>query len=169
MKKTLISILFSSIIFSQSTSNQVSYIIYTNGKFYSDVILHSVQGSDLLINENNSTKKYTIPISNISGIRIKEDRSNLNRKPSGCVYGLGLGALVGGLIGLGMEQGRGDATSTGFIIPFLPVAILGGMGIGALIGSISAESSNGRQNPLVSLENKSFDEKIYYLKSIAKQ
>ena len=108
--------------------NCKAYIIYTNGKVYNNVVLHSVQ-DNLLVNENNSTKKNRIPIYNIRGI-YNEDRSNPNIKPSGCVYGLGLGALTGGLIGLGMEQGRGDATATGPIIPFLPVAILGGMGIG---------------------------------------
>ena len=162
MKKTLISILFISVTFSQ---NNISYTIYTNGKVFNNVVLHAVQDSNLLVNVNNSTKKNTIPIYSIRGIRNEEDRSNPNRKPSGCVYGLGLGALTGGLIGLGMEQGRGDATATGFIIPFLPVAILGGMGIGALVGSMSGESSNENKSTFISLEDKTLDEKINFFKS----
>ena len=93
-------------------------------KVFNNVVLHAVQDSNLLVKVNNSTKKNTISIYSIRGIRNEEDRSKPNRKPSGCVYGLGLGALTGGLVGLGMEQGRGDATATGPIIPFLPVAIL---------------------------------------------
>ena len=168
MKRLFIIPILIAFAFSQLQSKQLSYIIYTDGKVYNNVVLHSVQGSYLLFNENNSTKKNRIPINNITGI-YNEDRSNLNIKPSGCVYGLGLGALTGGLIGLGMEQGRGDATATGFIIPFLPVAILGGMGIGALVGSMSGESSNESKSTFISLEDKSLDEKIDYLKSIAEQ
>ena len=164
----IIPILFA-FAFSQPQSNQTLYTIYTNGKVFNNVVLHEVQDSNLLVNVNNSTKKNTIPIYSIRGIRNEEDRSNPNRKPSGCVYGLGYGALIGGLIGLGMEQGRGDATATGFIIPFLPVAILGGMGIGALVGSMSGESSNESKSTFISLEDKSLDEKIDYLKSIAEQ
>ncbi len=123
MKKLFIIPILIAFAFSQLHGKQVSYIIYTDGKVYNNVVLHAVQGSNLLVNVNNSTKKNTIPIYSIRGIRNEEDRSNPNRKPSGCVYGLGSGALIGGLIGLGMEQGRGDATATGFIIPFLPVAI----------------------------------------------
>ena len=164
MKKLFIIPILIALAFSQLQSKQSSYIIYTDGKVYNNVVLHSVQGSYLLFNENNSTKKNRIPINNITGI-YNEDRSNLNIKPSGCVYGLGLGALTGGLIGLGMEQGRGDATATGFIIPFLPVAILGGMGIGALVGSMSGESSNERKSTFTSLEDKTLDEKINFFKS----
>ena len=164
MKKLFIIPILIAFAFSQLHGKQVSYIIYTDGKVYNNVVLHSVQGSYLLFNENNSTKKNRIPINNITGI-YNEDRSNLNIKPSGCVYGLGLGALTGGLIGLGMEQGRGDATATGFIIPFLPVAILGGMGIGALVGSMSGESSNESKSTFISLEDKTLDEKINFFKS----
>ena len=164
MKKLFIIPILIALAFSQLQSKQSSYIIYTDGKVYNNVVLHSVQGSYLLFNENNSTKKNRIPINNITGI-YNEDRSNLNIKPSGCVYGLGLGALTGGLIGLGMEQGRGDATATGFIIPFLPVAILGGMGIGALVGSMSGESSNESKSTFISLEDKTLDEKINFFKS----
>ena len=67
-----------------------------------------------------------------------------------------------------MEQGRGDATATGFIIPFLPVAILGGMGIGALVGSMSGESSNESKSTFISLEDKTLDEKINFFKSRSK-
>ena len=164
MKKLFIIPILITFAFSQLQSKQASYIIYTDGKVYNNVVLHSVQGSYLLFNENNSTKKNRIPINNITGI-YNEDRSNLNIKPSGCVYGLGLGALTGGLIGLGMEQGRGDATATGFIIPFLSVAILGGMGIGVLVGSMSGESSNESKSTFISLEDKTLDEKINFFKS----
>ena len=64
-----------------------------------------------------------------------------------------------------MEQGRGDATATGPIIPFLPVAILGGMGIGVLVGSMSGESSNESKSTSISLEDKTLDEKINFFKS----
>ena len=165
MKKLFIIPILIAFAFSQLHGKQLSYIIYTDGKVYNNVVLHSVQGSYLLFNENNSTKKNRIPINNITGIYNEEDRYNLNTKPSGCVYGLGLGALTGGLIGLGMEQGRGDATATGFIIPFLPVAILGGMGIGALVGSMSGESSDGSKSTYIRLEDKTLDEKINFFKS----
>ena len=168
MKKLFIIPILIAFAFSQLHGKQVSYIIYTDGKVYNNVVLHSVQGSYLLFNENNSTKKNRIPINNITGI-YNEDRSNLNIKPSGCVYGLGLGALTGGLIGLGMEQGRGDATATGFIIPFLPVAILGGMGIGELVGSMSGESSNESKSTFINLEDKTLDEKINFFKSRVNQ
>ena len=168
MKKLFIIPILISFAFSQLQSKQVSYIIYTDGKVYNNVVLHSVQGSYLLFNENNSTKKNRIPINNITGI-YNEDRSNLNINSSGCVYGLGLGALTGGLIGLGMEQGRGDATATGPIIPFLPVAILGGMGIGVLVGSMSGESSNESKSTFMSLEDKTLDEKINFFKSRVNQ
>ena len=165
MKKLFIIPILIAFAFSQLQSKQGSYIIYTDGKVYNNVVLHSVQGSYLLFNENNSTKKNRIPINNITGI-YNEDRSNLNIKPSGCVYGLGLGALTGGLIGLGMEQGRGDATATGFnnfIIQNLHKQVLGGMGIGALVGSMSGESSNESKSTFISLEDKTLDEKIISL------
>ena len=122
------------------------------------------KGATSCLTKITAQKKNRIPINNITGI-YNEDRSNLNIKPSGCVYGLGLGALTGGLIGLGMEQGRGDATATGFIIPFLPVAILGGMGIGVLVGSMSGESSNESKSTFISLEDKTLDEKINFFRS----
>ena len=169
MKKLFIIPILFAFAFPQLKNNQVKYIIYTNEKVYNNVVLHSVQDNNLLVIENNSTKKNTIPIYSIRGISNEEYRSNLNRKPSGCVYGLGLGALGGGLIGLGMEQGRGDATATGFIIPFLPVAILGGMGIGALVGSMSGESSDGSKSTYIRLEDKTLDEKINFFKSRVNQ
>ena len=54
-------------------------------------------------------------------------------------------------------------------IPLFPIALLGGMMIGVLAGSIADDSSYVRQAQLVSLEGKSLDEKIDYLKSIIKQ
>ena len=171
MKKLFIIPILIAFAFSQLQSKQASYIIYTDGKVYNNVVLHSVQGSYLLFNENNSTKKNRIPINNITGI-YNEDRSNLNINSSGCVYGLGLGALTGGLIGLVLDSGGGgggDATATGPIIPFLPVAILGGIGIGALLGSMSGESSSESKSTFISLEDKTLDEKINFFKSRVNQ
>ena len=135
------------------------------------IMLFCIQfkGATFCLTKITAQKKNRIPINNITGIYNEEDRYNLNTKPSGCVYGLGLGALTGGLIGLGMEQGRGDATATGFIIPFLPVAILGGMGIGVLVGSMSGESSNESKSTFISLEDKTLDEKINFFKSRVNQ
>ena len=82
MKRLFIIPILIAFAFSQLQSKQASYIIYTDGKVYNNVVLHSVQGSYLLFNENNSTKKNRIPINNITGI-YNEDRSNLNIKPSG--------------------------------------------------------------------------------------
>ena len=156
MKKTLIFILLISAIFSQ---NNISYTIYTNTKFYPNVKLHRVVGSNLIVYEKNSFKKQNVSINDIYRIRIQEKKSN---SKVGCCMGE---VLLGGLIGLGMEQGRGDATATGPIIPFLPVAILGGMGIGALVGSMSGESSNESKSTFISLEDKTLDEKINFFKS----
>ena len=166
MKKLFTIPIFFAFAFSQISSYKVSYTIYTTTKSYPNVIsLHSVEGEDLVVKYKNIIKKNIIPIVSINRIKIKEKKPNPIGKPLGCVYGLGLGALTGGLIGLGMEQGRGDATATGFIIPFLPVAILGGMGIGALVGSMSGESSNESKSTFISLEDKTLDEKINFFKS----
>ena len=64
MKKLFIIPILIALAFSQLQSKQSSYIIYTDGKVYNNVVLHSVQGSYLLFNENNSTKKNRIPIIN---------------------------------------------------------------------------------------------------------
>ena len=98
MKKLFIIPILFAFAFSQPQSNQTLYTIYTNGKVFNNVVLHAVQDSNLLVNVNNSSKKNTIPIVSISRIKIKEKKPNPIRKPLGCVYGLGLGALGGGLI-----------------------------------------------------------------------
>ena len=69
-------------------------------------------------------------------------------------------ALVGGLIGLGLDsQSSGSDLTGGFSIPIAPFAILGGIVIGIMQGAYAS------QNQLVSLEHKSLDEKINYFKS----
>ena len=151
--------------FSQLQSKQSIIILFTPmEKFLIMLFCIQFKTATSCLTKITAQKKIQFLYIILQGI-YKEDRSNLNRKPSGCVYGLGLGALTGGLIGLGMEQGRGDATATGFIIPFLPVAILGGMGIGALVGSMSGESSNESKSTFISLEDKTLDEKINFFKS----
>ena len=67
-KLIIIPILFV-LAFSQS-GNQETYTIQTTAKSYKNVMLYSVEGNDLVVNEQNSPKKYTIPISYINGIRI---------------------------------------------------------------------------------------------------
>ena len=68
MKKTLILILLISAIFSQ---NNISYTIYTNTKFYPNVKLHRVVGSNLIVYKKNSFKKQNVSIK-IYRIRIQE-------------------------------------------------------------------------------------------------
>ena len=183
-KLIIIPILFV-LAFSQS-GNQEAYTIYTTAKYYKNVMLYSVEGNDLIANEQNSPKKYTIPISYINGIRIKEIKFKPNTlgKPLGCVFGLSLGAIGGGLIGFGLysqSSGSGytgsDAYAGGYNGLIVPVAMLGGMVIGARqgyklgpsIGNMLGDSSYASQAQLVSLEDKSLNEKIYYLKSLTNQ
>ena len=54
-------------------------------------------------------------------------------------------------------------------ITLFPIALLGGMMIGVLAGIIAGDNPYASQSQLVSLEDKSLDEKINYLKSITKQ
>ena len=102
-----------------------------------------------------------------------EGGSNPIGKPLGCIFGLSLGALGGGLIGLGLDSIKSspsDATG-GMVaaIPLFPIALLGGMMIGVLAGSIAGDNPYASQAQLVSLEDKSLNEKIYYLKSLTNQ
>ena len=156
MKKTLLSILFISITFSQ---NNISYTIYTDTKSYSNVQLHRVIGSNLIVYEKNSFEKQNVSINEIYRIRIQEKGSN---PFVGCCIG---GVLLGGLIGLGMDSGSSGMDSGAGFISFLPIAVLGGMGMGALVGRIAGDSPRKSQNILVILEDKTLDEKIKYFKS----
>ena len=156
MKKTLIFILLISAIFSQ---NNISYTIYTNTKFYPNVKLHRVVGSNLIVYEKNSFKKQNVSINDINRIRSQEKKSN---SKVGCCMG---GVLLGGLIGLGMDSGSPSSDAgAGFVI-FLPITALGGLGMGALVGRIAGDSPRKSQNILVILEDKTLDEKIKYFKS----
>ena len=116
MKKTLISILFISVTFSQ---NNISYTIYTDTKSYPNVQLHRVKA----IIEKNSFEKQNVSINDIYRIRIQEKGSN---PFVGCLGGV----LLGGLIGLGMDSGSSGMDSGAGFISFLPIAVLGGMGMG---------------------------------------
>ena len=155
MKKTLISILFISATFSQ---NNISYTIYTDTETYHNVTLHQVIGSDLIIYEKNYFKRHIVPISSIKSSLLKAKGSNsTGNSCMGC-------ALLGGLIGLGLDsQSSGSDLTGGFSIPIAPFAILGGIVIGIMQGAYASQAQ------LVSLEGKSLDEKIDYLKSIANQ
>ena len=180
-KLIIIPILFV-LAFSQS-GNQETYTIQTTAKSYKNVMLYSVEGNDLVVNEQNSPKKYTIPISYINGIRIKEIKFKLNTlgKPVGCVFGLSLGGIGGGLIGFGLysqSSNKGPKTyASGYAGLIVPVAMFGGMVIGAWqgfklgpsIGNMLGDSSYVSQNQLVNLRDKSLNEKIYYLKSLTNQ
>ena len=170
MKKLFILPILFALAFSQNVDNQISYTIYTDTKSYPDVTLLSVQGKGLIVNEKNGTRKYNIYIPYINRIKINESVSNPIGKPLGCIW---LGAIGGGLIGFGLDSIKSspsDVTS-GMVaaIPLFPIALLGGMMIGVLAGSIAGDNPYASQSQLVSLEDKSLDEKIDYLKSITKQ
>ena len=168
MKKLFIIPILFAFAFSQISSYKVSYTIYTTIKSHPNVIsLHSVEGEDLVVKYKNSIKKNTIPIVSINRIKIKEKKPNPIGKPLGCVYGLGLGALGGGLIGFVLDSGGGGVGYGSF--PVAPLTILGGMAIGALRGIKMGNILYGSQTQLVNLKGKTLDEKIDYLKSIAKQ
>ena len=152
-KLFIISILFA-FAFSQNVDNQVSYTIYTDTETYHNVILHQVIGSDLIVYEKNYFKRHIVPISSIKSSSLKAKGSNsTGNSCMGC-------ALVGGLIGLGLDsQSSGSDLTGGFSIPIAPFAILGGIVIGIMQGAYAS------QNQLVNLEDKSLDEKINYFKS----
>ena len=184
MKKLFLIPALFAFAFSQNVDNQISYTIYTDTKSYPNVTLLSVQGKGLIVNEKNGTGKYNIYIPYINRIKIIEGGSNPIEKPLGCVFGLSLGGIGGGLIGFGLysqSSGSGytgsDAYAGGYNGLIVPVAMLGGMVIGAWqgyklgpsIGNMLGDSSYASQAQLVSLEDKSLDEKINYFKSIANQ
>ena len=152
--KFLFPILLITLDITQSKSNQVSYTIFTDTQTYHNVILHQVIGSDLIVYEKNFFKRHIVPISSIKSSSLKAKGSNsTGNSCMGC-------ALVGGLIGLGLDsQSSGSDLTGGFSIPIAPFAILGGIVIGIMQGAYAS------QNQLVSLEDKSLDEKINYFKS----
>ena len=152
--KFLFPILLITSVIAQPKSNQFSYTIYTDTETYHNVILHQVIGSDLIVYEKNYFKRHIVPISSIKSSLLKAKGSNSTGKSCmGC-------ALVGGLIGLGLDsQSSGSDLTGGFSIPIAPFAILGGIVIGIMQGAYAS------QNQLVSLEDKSLDEKINYFKS----
>ena len=168
MKRLFIIPILIAFAFSQISSYKVSYTIFTTIKSYPNVIsLHSVEGEDLVVKYKNIIKKNIIPIVSIDRIKIKEKKPNPIGKPLGCVYGLGLGALGGGLIGLVLDSGGGGGGYGSF--PVAPLTILGGMAIGALRGIKMGNILYGSQTQLVNLKDKPLNEKIDYLKSMAKQ
>ena len=152
-KLIIIPILFV-LAFSQNVDNQISYTIYTDTETYKNVILHQVIGSDLIVYEKNYFKRHIVPISSIKSSLLKAKGSNsTGNSCMGC-------ALVGGLIGLGLDsRSSGSDLTGGFSVPIAPFAILGGIVIGIMQGAYAS------QNQLVSLEDKSLDEKINYFKS----
>ena len=152
--KFLFPILLITLDIAQSKSNQVSYAIFTDTQTYKNVTLHQVIGSDLIVYEKNYFKKHIVPISSIKSSSLKAKGSNsTGNSCMGC-------ALVGGLIGLGLDsQSSGSDLTGGFSIPIAPFAILGGIVIGIMQGAYAS------QNQLVSHEYKSLDEKINYFKS----
>ena len=152
--KFLFPILLITLDITQSKSNQVLYTIFTDTQTYHNVILHQVIGSDLIVYEKNYFKRHIVPISSIKSSSLKAKGSNsTGNSCMGC-------ALVGGLIGLGLDsQSSGSDLTGGFSIPIAPFAILGGIVIGIMQGAYAS------QNQLVSLEDKSLDEKINYFKS----
>ena len=152
--KFLFLILLITLDIAQSKSNQVSYTIFTDTQTYNNVTLHQVIGSDLIVYEKNYFKKHIVPISSIKSSSLKAKGSNsTGNSCMGC-------ALVGGLIGLGLDsQSSGSDLTGGFSIPIAPFAILGGIVIGIMQGAYAS------QNQLVSLDDKSLDEKINYFKS----
>ena len=152
--KFLFPILLITLDITQSKSNQVSYTIFTDTQTYHNVILHQVIGSDLIVYEKNYFKRHIVPISSIKSSSLKAKGSNsTGNSCMGC-------ALVGGLIGLGLDsRSSGSDLTGGFSVPIAPFAILGGIVIGIMQGAYAS------QNQLVSLEDKSLDEKINYFKS----
>ena len=154
MKKLFLIPALFAFAFSQSSNNQILYTIFTDTQTYHNVILHKVIGSDLIVYEKNYFKRHIVPISSIKSSLLKAKGSNSTG--NSCM----VCALVGGLIGLGLDsQSSGSDLTGGFSIPIAPFAILGGIVIGIMQGAYTS------QNQLVSLEDKSLDEKINYFKS----
>ena len=159
----IIPILFA-FAFSQNGNNQTSYTIYTLAQSYNNVMLHSVEGGGLVINEKNGMKKYTIPIAYINGIRMKEKGFGV----VGRAFCTGLGALGGTIIslistGLPMSSPYRNSSALDTAMAW------GSVAIGAWIGNKVGNSLFRSQTQMVSFEDKSLNEKIYYLKSLTNQ
>ena len=146
--------------FSQNGNHQTPYTIYTLAKSYNNVTLHSVEGGGLVINEKNGMKKFTIPITIINGIRMKERGFGV----VGRAFCTGLGAFGGTIIslistGLPMSSPYRNSSALDTAMAW------GSVAIGAWIGNKVGNSLFRSQTHLVSLENKPLDEKINYFKS----
>jgi len=163
--KLLLPIILTASLFAQDKNNQNSYSIYTNAGYYHNVILYQVKSTDLIAQNQSRTKKYTIPISSINKIKIKETGStNLGK-----VFCVSLGALGGAVIALssngGFAMGSPDATTSSSDT----AVVWGGLAIGLWIGNKFGSSLFGRQTEFVSFKDKTLDEKINFFKSIVNQ
>ena len=150
--------------FSQNGNNQIPYTIYTLAKSYNNVTLHSVDGGGLVINEKNGMKKFTIPITIINGIRMKERGFGV----VGRAFCTGLGAFGGTIIslistGLPMSSPYRNSSALDTAMAW------GSVAIGAWIGNKVGNSLFRGQTQLVSFKDKSLNEKIHYLKSLTNQ
>ena len=164
MKKLLVMLFQFALSFSQNGNNQIPYTIYTLAKSYNNVTLHSVDGGGLVINEKNGMKKFTIPITIINGIRMKERGFGV----VGRAFCTGLGAFGGTIIslistGLPMSSPYRNSSALDTAMAW------GSVAVGAWIGNKLGNSLFRSQNQLVSLDDKSLNEKIYYLKSLTNQ
>ena len=164
MKKLFIIPILFAITFSQNVNNQISYTIYTLAQSYNNVMLHSVEGGGLVINQKNGMKKFTIPITIINGIRMKERGFGV----VGRAFCTGLGAFGGTIIslistGLPMSSPYRNSSALDTAMAW------GSVAIGAWIGNKVGNSLFRSQIQLVSFDDKSLNEKIYYLKSLTNQ
>ena len=159
--KLLLPIILTTSLFVQDKNNQNSYSIYTNSGNYHNVILHQVKSSDLIAQNKSSTKKYTIPISSIKRIGIRETGSS----DLGRVFCTGFCALGGTVIALfsngGVSMMSPDATTSSSDT----AVVWGGLAIGLWIGNKVGSSLFGRQIEFVSFKDKTLGEKINFFKS----
>ena len=117
-----------------------------------------------MINEKNGMKKFTIPITIINGIRMKERGFGL----VGRAFCRGLGALGGTIISL-ISTGLPMSSPYGASSALDTAMAWGSVAIGAWIGNKVGNSLFRSQIQLVSFKDKSLNEKIYYLKSLTNQ
>ena len=120
-------------------------------------------GGGLVINENGM-KKFTIPITIINGIRMKERGFGV----VGRAFCTGLGAFGGTIIslistGLPMSSPYRNSSALDTAMAW------GSVAIGAWLGNKVGNSLFRSQTQLVSFKDKSLNEKIYYLKSLTNQ